>query len=103
VDNADFASVISLINSLIISLVFIYAAVLIIDGISEVTGFDMLKSAAILVVSTLLITFLMGKLFHSDFSGYFNISFGGYNSPSSVTVQSIQNTVQDSLKNLFGS
>ena len=47
VSNVDFTSIINLINNVIVSLVFVYAGILIIQGINDVTGFNIFKSTAI--------------------------------------------------------
>lgn len=96
VDSADFSSVITMICGLLTSLVFVYAAVLIIQGISEVTQFNFFKSTAIFVVSSVLIVFIAGKIVTDiPANGDFGLSFGGYSNSVSKT-----SDVLDSLKTL---
>jgi hypothetical protein len=100
ITNADFVSIVGLVNNLIISLVFVYAGVLIIQGISTVTAFNFFKSTAIYVLSTILLVFIMGKVIKT-FPNDFGISFGQYSNGSSVNLISIDSVLNSSLNSIF--
>jgi len=102
VDNTDFNGIVNMITNLVTSLVFIYAVVLMIQGITTVTGFNIFKSTAIFVASAIILLFVCGKMI-TTFAADFRISFGGYNnslnsSASSATVNSLLKKTEDLMK-----
>ncbi len=101
--NADFNGIMNLIMNLVTSLVFVYAAVLMIQGITTVTGFNLFKSTTIFVASAIILIFICGKMI-STFAADFSMSFGGYNnslssSTSAVTaINQVNSTYKDIMK-----
>ena len=101
ITSADFVSIVNQITGLVTSLVFVYATVLIIQGIASVTSFNMIKSTAIFVVSMALIVFITGKIVQDlPKNGDFSIDFGGYSNSISKTTQ-IVNSLKSSLDSLY--
>lgn len=104
VDNADFSSVIGMISGLIASLVFVYATVMIIQGISSVTEFNLFKSTAIFVVSSLLVVFIAGKIV-TDLpkDGDLGLSFGNYSNSVTKTNEIVNSlkALQNTLNSLY--
>ena len=98
VGNIDFYSITGLISNIVVSLVFVYAGILIIQGINEVSGFNIFKSTAIYVVSIIMMAFIFGKMittFYADFS----ISFGQYSNSSFISSKAIQ--VEQQIDNIY--
>jgi len=99
VSNADFNSIISQIIYLITSLVFVYAIVLIIQGVNQLTGFSLAKSTVIIIASSIIILFIGGKIV-KEFPANFNVSFGGYSNSVSSSSSSAASAI-DALKQYF--
>lgn len=106
IKNIDFDSFIGLVNNLIISTIFIYTCVIIIVDIIKLTGQNLLKSTAIFVGSTILVTFILGKMI-TTFGSDFGISFGQYrnsisNSNASQSyLEAITEKVNDTIESMF--
>ena len=57
VGNVDFSSVMYLLSNIVVSLVFVYACILIIQGINQVSSFNIFKSTAVYVVSIIPVSY----------------------------------------------
>lgn len=97
INNTDFSSIILLISSMITGLVFIYSMILIVQGVSDISGLSLITSVALVVVSTALLIFVGGKIV-KGLTSDINVSFGGYNNSVSSAVN-----IMTALRNSFDS
>jgi len=102
VNNIDFSSIIYLLSNIVVSLVFVYACILIIQGINQVSGFNIFKSTAIYVVSIILMAFIFGKVIKT-FPNDFSISFGSYSNSAlnSGSYSSFTSSLEKAIEDFY--
>ncbi len=95
----DISEFVSLLNTSVGAIAFIYTSVLLIQGIVDNIGLSYFVTVTVFVVTVVLGTFIMGKMI-KGFSTYFNVSFGSFGNNTGILVSELSNSLKD-LDDIF--
>lgn len=96
----DLYKLVTLVNATIVSIVFVYTLVLVIQAIVKNIGLSYIVAVASIVATMLFGIFILSEMI-DDFKGYFNVDFGYYTVGSDSLLEIADFGLKNSIDNVF--